>query len=122
MKIPILPQLLLVLRPRSRVRPLPHGRGSVPALNRGRKGAYLAIRALGTILPCLLLGQTDVGRFVGTVTDGSGAVIPGATVNLKSGKTGLSRKVTTNESGDYIIAQLPPASYDLTAEGSGMSP
>jgi hypothetical protein len=68
-----------------------------------------------------LHSQTDVARIVGTISDASGAVIPGATVTLKSDRTGQARKVTTDEHGAYIVAQLHPATYTVSVEATGMA-
>lgn len=72
------------------------------------------------ILP-LVHGQTDTARIVGTVSDASGAVIPGAVVTVKNEKTGQNRKVSTNENGQYIATPLLPSQYALTAEAPGMA-
>lgn len=55
----------------------------------------------------------------GTVTDSSGAVIPGASVTLISRETGQSRQVVTSDDGFYRISGLPPGRYSLTAEHPG---
>ena len=77
---------------------------------------------LGVFGVCLAYGQSDVARIVGTVTDASGAVIPGATVTIKNERTGQSRKIAANGQGEYSATQLLPASYTLTAEATGMAP
>ena len=77
-----------------------------------------------TILAALslpLFGQTDVARIVGTVTDSSGAVIPAANVTIKSERTGETRKLTSNEQGLYVGAQLPPSRYSVKIEAPGMA-
>ncbi|HWB97873.1 MAG TPA: carboxypeptidase regulatory-like domain-containing protein, partial [Bryobacteraceae bacterium] len=55
----------------------------------------------------------------GTVTDSSGAVIPAATVTIAQVGTGLSRTVTTDMEGDYLIPALHPADYILTVQAKG---
>src|SRR5262245_6866571 len=62
-----------------------------------------------------LRGQTTTGRIVGTVTDESGAVIPGVDVVVRNPGTGLSRNIVTNESGNYTVPLLPPAVYEVEA-------
>jgi hypothetical protein len=78
------------------------------------------------LLPALFLsalhGQTDVARIVGTVSDPSGAVIPGASISLTSEQTGLINKTTANATGAFVINQLRPATYTLKAEAPGMAP
>jgi hypothetical protein len=56
------------------------------------------------------------------VTDPSGAAIPGATVTVKSEKTGLERKVKSNESGGYIVTNLPPAAYSIEGQAPSLGP
>jgi hypothetical protein len=65
--------------------------------------------------------QTDAGKIVGTVTDSSGAIIPGVTISVVSEKTGQERTVITNASGDYIVTPLPPETYTVKASLSGLS-
>src|SRR5436305_6940240 len=73
----------------------------------------------GALALPLLTGQSDVARIVGTVTDSSGAVIPGASVTVKNEKTGQERKVATDSGGYYIIPNLAPATtYEVRAEAS----
>ena len=64
-------------------------------------------------------GQNIRGTILGTVHDQSGAVIRGAKVTARQVATGLVREETTNDSGEYLFAQLPVGQYDLTAEASG---
>src|SRR5256885_4302971 len=49
----------------------------------------------------------------GTVTDQSGARLPGAEVTATQTGTGLSRTVVSNESGTYVLASLPTGPYKL---------
>jgi hypothetical protein len=50
----------------------------------------------------------------GTVTDTSGAVIPGATVSLKNNGTQVKRDTTTSGDGFYQFNSLPPGDYEVT--------
>ncbi len=63
--------------------------------------------------------QTTNATLQGTITDTSGAVLPGVTVKLESPATGLSRDVVTNAAGVYVINFLPAGSYVVSAELSG---
>jgi Carboxypeptidase regulatory-like domain/TonB dependent receptor len=81
------------------------------------------MRSLACILVCLFTsfmahaqGVGSSGEFTGTVTDPSGAVLPGVTVNVVDSLTGLKRTVVTNETGQFRIAGLPPTRYDVSAE------
>jgi len=64
--------------------------------------------------------QSDQGRIVGTVTDSTGALVPGATVVAKNEKTSEERSATTNESGYYIISALKPSTYTVTATAQNL--
>jgi hypothetical protein len=63
--------------------------------------------------------QTFRGTILGTVTDTSGAAIPGATVSVKNTGTGLLRTVTTDDDGNYSAPELPIGTYSVTVEKSG---
>ena len=56
---------------------------------------------------------------VGTVQDSSGAVVPKATVVATSQDTQLTRSATANESGNYVISDLPIGFYNITASAPG---
>ena len=58
----------------------------------------------------------------GTVHDASNAVLPGVTVSARSGETGLSRSTVTGPEGRFVIAQLPPGTYEIRAELAGFKP
>src|SRR6266446_8473845 len=68
---------------------------------------------------CLALAQGFTAAVTGTVTDTSGAVLPGTMVTLRHLETGLSRAVEADLGGNYSIASLPVGEYELTAEKMG---
>jgi Carboxypeptidase regulatory-like domain len=55
----------------------------------------------------------------GTVTDPTGAMVPGATVTLVNKATGQTLTATAQSSGEYQLQQIPPAKYTITATASG---
>src|SRR5579863_6274530 len=57
----------------------------------------------------------------GTVSDPTGAVIPGATVTIKSADNGAIRKSATDPNGDYSFLQVAPGNYKLVAEKPGFA-
>jgi hypothetical protein len=57
----------------------------------------------------LVFGQSDRGTISGTVSDASGAVIPGAKVQVTATATNTVITVTTNASGDYTVPASPSA-------------
>jgi hypothetical protein len=61
-------------------------------------------------------GQSVRGTILGTVTDPSGAVVPGAKVTAHQTATGLVRTEVTNSEGEYSIPQLPVGPYAITVE------
>lgn len=65
------------------------------------------------------LAQTSMGRILGTVTDTTGAVIPGAHVSITNTATGVMRTVTTSSAGDFLAPNLPPGPYSVSAESPG---
>ncbi len=55
--------------------------------------------------------QTDKGSIRGTVADAGGAVVPNATIKATNTETGATSTTTSNESGTYSVAALPPGTY-----------
>ncbi len=65
-------------------------------------------------------GQTQTtGDLAGTVTDPSGAVVPGAMVSLKDSNKGTTQDTTTNRTGAYHFFLLPPGPYVVLVSASG---
>jgi hypothetical protein len=89
--------------------------------------AGTALRRLAAALAvALLLGfteraeaQLDTGSIVGTVTDQSGAVLPGVTVTATEDATAVTATSVTNESGQYVFPSLKVGVYTVAAELSG---
>lgn len=82
------------------------------------------IRLLGIV--CLLLAvcvpvfsQTTTGRILGTVSDQSGAAVPGAAVVITDVQRGTTRAVATDDSGNYAVLDLQPGVYKVRAEAKG---
>src|SRR6185437_10869816 len=59
------------------------------------------------------------GDIRGTITDPSGAVLPNVSVSAVDAQTGLKRTATTDAAGQFRVPNLPPASYDVSAQVSG---
>ena len=64
-------------------------------------------------------GVGSSGDIKGTVTDSNGASVPKATILAVATQTGLRRTVETDESGQFVLAGLSPATYDVSAEVGG---
>lgn len=82
------------------------------------------VAALSCLL-CLLLaspvlfGQGGTGTITGTVTDPTGAAVPGANVQAKNIATGVVYSGATTGAGNYSIADLPVGTYEVTVMVSG---
>jgi len=63
--------------------------------------------------------QTDRGTITGTVSDATGAVIPGASIQARNAQTGATHQAGTSETGNFTLGQLPAATYELSAELPG---
>jgi outer membrane receptor protein involved in Fe transport len=81
----------------------------------------LAVLAIALVVPALVAAQTESGKVTGTVTDQSGAVLPGVTVTLKSVGRATTRSTVTNTDGEFVLASLVPGAYEVTAELPGFS-
>jgi hypothetical protein len=61
------------------------------------------------------------GTITGTLTDPSGAIVPGAEVLIKNTDTGIERKTASNEAGIYNATFLRPGHYDVSASKTGFA-
>jgi hypothetical protein len=80
---------------------------------------FMGVVAFGFLSVQRLEAQVLYGSVVGTVTDQSGASVPGAQVTITNAGTQLTRQATTNSTGNYSITDLPEGNYtlDVTAKG-----
>jgi hypothetical protein len=81
----------------------------------------LLIALLGMLPQAPAVAQTTSGGFHGTVTDSTGAVLPGATVQVKNLATNVVRQATTNSVGFYTITQLSPGHYSMNVTKAGFT-
>ena len=65
--------------------------------------------------------QTTSGLISGTITDQTGAVIPGAQVKLTNQATGVQRGAATDTNGYYSVPELQPGVYDVTVNKEGFA-
>ena len=63
--------------------------------------------------------QLTMGTITGTVTDPSGAAVPGVMVIVKNVDTGVSRSIVTGAAGHYEAASIPPGNYEVSASLAG---
>ena len=71
------------------------------------------------LLTAVPVGAQTFGTITGEVKDGSGAVIPGASVTATNTGTNAAREMPSNEAGSYTFAALPPGPYVVKAELQG---
>jgi hypothetical protein len=86
------------------------------------------MRIIRLVLPAALLAlsaaitlraQSTFATITGSVTDPSGASVPGATIEARNIKTGYLYSVTSNEEGVYTLNNLLDGTYALKAKASG---
>lgn len=86
----------------------------------------LALFSAAAVFAALCLGQFAYaqaisGDIVGTVTDSSGAVVPGARLAAVNAATGVSNATTTNDHGDFHFVNLPIGKYNVIVTQSGFA-
>jgi hypothetical protein len=75
--------------------------------------------ALFFVFGLTALAQQETATLTGEVKDGTGAVVPRATITLTNVETNISLKTETNEQGVFFVASLKPGPYSITVEKSG---
>jgi hypothetical protein len=87
----------------------------------------LFVALLGAVFPSIAVqsafgqSQSINGTIRGTVTDSTGAVLPGATLTLTNLATGFSRQTKSGSDGAYVIPNLPVGTYSVLAENTGFA-
>src|SRR5688572_20846194 len=78
-----------------------------------------ATLALCMAVSTQIFAQSGNATLGGTVSDATGALIPGVTVTASNTQTGIVSTVLSNETGAYNFASLQPGVYSVSAELSG---
>ena len=68
-----------------------------------------------SLLSCSFIWAQATAQISGTVKDQSGAVLPGVEVTVTQTDTGIARNAVTNETGSYVLPNLPIGPYRLEA-------
>ncbi|MGD0200634.1 MAG: carboxypeptidase regulatory-like domain-containing protein [Bryobacteraceae bacterium] len=89
--------------------------------NRARNLRAFALLLIALAGATLAYGQ-GFGTIVGTITDPSGAVVPGAKVTVTDEATAASRETATNGQGYYVVPALRPSSYQVAVNVPGFAP
>ncbi|MBV9038754.1 MAG: carboxypeptidase regulatory-like domain-containing protein, partial [Acidobacteriaceae bacterium] len=80
------------------------------------------VAALIMLLACSISNaQVLYGSLTGTVSDPSGAAVPGANVEALDVGTGVAQKTTTNNEGIYLFSNLQPGTYRITISSPAFS-
>lgn len=66
-------------------------------------------------------GQVTLATVIGRVTDSSGAVIPNCKVTLRNEATNVTLNTATNTVGEYVLPNIVPGNYQLSATANGFS-
>src|SRR5260370_42383320 len=87
-----------------------------------RHGSVLAVFCLlCAVFVTSTSGQTIFGSITGTVTDPTGAVVPGAPITLTNEETGVIRRASSGANGVFAIVDLQPGNYRLHVEAAGFA-
>ncbi len=73
--------------------------------------------AIGSVSSCL--AQLDNATILGTVTDASGAIVPGAIVAVQKRETGATVNLVSDGNGNFVAAVLPVGTYRVTVSAKG---
>ena len=84
-----------------------------------RYGTTLLLVAAATLAPLATAQNSNTGELKGTVTDASGALVPGAAVTIKNVQTGVVNPTATNQSGLYDVPFLAPGEYTVKFSKQG---
>src|ERR1700691_1072313 len=89
----------------------------------GARLALLAVLVVALLFACSgpAFSQISVAQLSGFVHDSSGGALKNATVTLRDTATDALYRTTSNDSGLYVIPNLPPDSYELTVAFPGFA-
>ena len=83
----------------------------------------LVITLAATLVTFTTANAQNVGGSIqGTITDASGAVVPGAAVVVRNIATGDTRELVSDAEGRYLVPVLPPGEYEVRATLQGFQP
>jgi hypothetical protein len=86
-----------------------------------RLARYWLIAIMALLLAPFAYCQVAGGTLSGTITDPSGAVVPGASVAITDTSTGITRTLTTDNAGFYSAPNLLPSKYQVTVSAAGFA-
>ncbi|MCA1606169.1 MAG: carboxypeptidase-like regulatory domain-containing protein, partial [Acidobacteria bacterium] len=83
------------------------------------KGQILLALLFTCLFTMTAVGQVTTGSLSGTVSDPSGAVLPGATITVVNNATGAERTAETSGTGTFDFQALQPGTYTVSVEAKG---
>ena len=86
-----------------------------------RRVALVVSAVLISLLHCAAAQTGNSGTITGSVTDSTGAVVPGATVAILNPVSGYTRTAKTDGGGNYQFSNVPFNPYHLTVKASGFA-
>ncbi len=86
------------------------------------KTFFAATLLVGLAFHTSVFAQVESGQLSGTITDPSGAVVPGASVTVTNLATNAERTSQTSTTGAFLVTGLEPATYQVTVKVGGFQP
>ncbi|MGA2329997.1 MAG: TonB-dependent receptor [Bryobacteraceae bacterium] len=83
---------------------------------------FLAFAAISVLFQAAVVAQTQRGQINGRVTDSTGAVVPGAKVEVTNPAIGVKTQTETNAEGLYTVPYLQYGRYNLAVAAQGFAP
>src|SRR6266700_8253997 len=77
-------------------------------------------RLAGLLLFSVACLAQERGTITGTLTDPTGAVVPGARISIRNLANNASYQSATTSAGEYTAPNLPAGKYELTIEANGL--
>src|SRR5215472_8233720 len=86
------------------------------------KGSFVGLARVTLLLVAISGFAQTTGTITGTVTDTSGAVLPGVEITITNTGTDQTRTTLTNETGRYRAAALNPGGYRVRRRSQDLKP
>jgi len=81
----------------------------------------ITLLLIGLFFTSLSIAQERFGSIVGTITDSTKAVVPGATVTITNKESGRAFSTVSNDEGKYFARDLEPGRYTIKVEMTGFN-
>ncbi len=88
---------------------------------KGLKVSRLLVVGFLLSVPLFLFAQSDNGVIQGTITDSTGAVVSGASIDVTSKATGKTVTVTSGGAGNYVVNALKPGQYQVQVKAANFA-